>query len=250
LNEIKLIEKLEITSINKEQLTKIKKRLPEYHRVKKIIGHSRSQAQYTLLTLQMITDSPYSRMKQCISQIHHKFEAVSEAYYDIEKKKDNLKNLSEIEKRETESIIISLQDSMGNSLRELGMFQDFYESIRINNKIPVNWNESDYEKQEIANMVRHSFRLGVQELSAHATVSKSAVEYWEQLGIHPQIAETECRKYLIMVHDMITKDKEVTIKIMYEFLDAMAFKFKDSYKFALDRIGLKELGSEDFRASN
>jgi len=236
LNDIELIENLEITSINKDQLIKIKKRLPEYHRVKKIIGHSKSQAQYTLLTLQMITDSPMSRMKQCI------------AYYDIEKRKDNFKNLSEIEKRETESIIISLQDSMGNALRGLGLFQDFYEAIRINNKIPVNWNESDYEKQEIANMVRHSFRLGIQELSAHASVSKSAVEYWEQLGIHPQIAETDCRKYLNMVHDMITKDKEVTIKIMYEFLDAMAFKFKDSYKFALDRIGLKELGSEDFRA--
>jgi len=37
------------------------------------------------------------------------------------------------------------------------------------------------------------------------------------------------------------------VRVMYEFLDGMAERFKDSYKFALDRIGLKELGSEEFR---
>ena len=40
------------------------------------------------------------------------------------------------------------------------------------------------------------------------------------------------------------------MRVMYEFLDGMAEKFKDSYKFALDRIGLKELGSEEFRVGS
>ena len=35
---------------------------------------------------------------------------------------------------------------------------------------------------------------------------------------------------------------------MYDFLDKMAEEFKDSYKDALNRIGLDELGSEGFMA--
>jgi hypothetical protein len=59
-----------------------------------------------------------------------------------------------------------------------------------NNNIPENWTEKDYEKQEIAHMVRSSFRIAIQDLSAIGRVSKAAVEYWEQLGIHPQIGRT------------------------------------------------------------
>ena len=35
---------------------------------------------------------------------------------------------------------------------------------------------------------------------------------------------------------------------MYEFLDKMADEFKDSYQDALSRMGLDELGSEEFMA--
>jgi hypothetical protein len=35
---------------------------------------------------------------------------------------------------------------------------------------------------------------------------------------------------------------------MYSFLDRMADEFKDSYKDALLRMGLDELGSEEFMA--
>jgi hypothetical protein len=136
---------------------------------------------------------------------------------------------------------------MGNSLREIGMFQDFYESIRIANNIPEVWTEHDYEKQEIANMVRRSFRIGIQNISNSGSVSVAAVEYWEQLGIHPQSAEAHCRNYLQQVDNIIKEGKEPDVRVMYEFLDGMAERFKDSYKFALDRIGLKELGSEEFR---
>ena len=40
----------------------------------------------------------------------------------------------------------------------------------------------------------------------------------------------------------------VTINDMYSFLDKMADEFKDSYKDALSRMGLDELGSEEFMA--
>ena len=61
----------------------------------------------------------------------------------------------------------------------------------------------DFEKQEIANMVRSSFRLAIQDLSAGGRVSKAVVEYWEQLGIHPQLAETRTRSYLVLIQEKI-----------------------------------------------
>jgi len=262
MNEIKLktfSDNLPTKAITKNQLEKIESRLPELHRVKAIIGHSHSQASYTLQTLTMLDDSAFSRMKQCVSQIEHKYQAVREAYFNIEKKKLEIKELqsnkpvSELSKlkiREYETGVESAQNAMGNALREVGMFQDMYEAIRKSNNIPLEWNEHDYEKQEIANMVRRSFRIGIQNLSSGGRVSVAAVEFWEQLGIHPQSAEAHCRNYLQQVNNLIKEDKEPDVRVMYEFLDGMAEKFKDSYKFALDRIGLKELGSEEFRNGN
>ena len=202
----------------------------------------------------MLDDSPMSRMKQCLSNIEHKYQAVREAYFNIEKKKlenKDLRNIkdeaSRLKIRENETTIESIQNSMGNSLREIGLFQDMYEAIRKSNNIPEVWTEHDYEKQEIANMVRRSFRIGIQSLSNGHSVSVAAVEFWEQLGIHPQSAEAHCRNYLQQVQKIIVEGREPDVRVMYEFLDGMAEKFKDSYKFALDRIGLKELGSKEFR---
>jgi len=257
MNEIELktfSDNLPTKAITKNQLEKIESRLPELHRVKAIIGHSHSQASYTLQTLYMIDDSAMSRLKQCISQIEHKYQAVREAYFSIEKNKLEIKELlsnkdelSRLKIREIETSIESIQNSMGNALREVGMFQSMYEAIRSSNNIPKEWNEHDYEKQEIANMVRRSFRIGIQNLSSGGRVSVAAVEFWEQLGIHPQSAEAHCRNYLQQVNNLIKDGKEPDVRVMYEFLDGMAQKFKDSYKFALDRIGLKEIGSEYFR---
>ena len=258
MNEIKLKtfkDNLPEKAITKSQLAKIESRLPELHRAKAIIGHSTSQASYALQTLNMLDDSPMSRMKQCLSNIEHKYQAVREAYFKIEKDKLEIKDLesnkpvtesSRLKIRENETNIESVQNGMGNALREIGMFQDMYDAIRKSNNIPKVWTEHDYEKQEIANMVRRSFRIGIQSLS-NGALSIAAVEFWEQLGIHPQSAEAHCRNYLGQVDKIIKEGKEPDVRVMYEFLDGMAERFKDSYKFALDRIGLKELGSEEFR---
>jgi len=257
MNEIKLkiiSDNLPTTAITKNQLEKIESRLPELFRAKAIIGHSHSQASYALQTLTMLDDSSFSRMKQCLSNIEHKYQAVREAFFDIEKKKLEIKDLrnnkdelSKLKIKENETIIESIQNGMGNALREIGMMQDFYENIRKSNNIPLQWNEHDYENQEIANMIRRNFRIGLQSLSNGGSVSIAFVEFSEQLGIHPQTAEAHCRNYLKQVNDIIQDGKEPSITIMYEFLDGMAERFKDSYKFALDRIGLKELGSKEFR---
>lgn len=246
----------ELSTINKEQVAKITDRLPEYHRGKALIGHSTSQTSYSLQTMNMISDSPLSRMKQCLAQIGKKYEALREAYFNVEKLKLEMKKLeknkdedSQLRIREIESNLQSISLNMENTLRQVGMFQNMYDSIKEKNNIPDNWSEKDFEKQEIEHMIKSSFRIGIQDLSQTGRVSKAAVEYWEQLGIHPQLAETKIRGYLLYIQDKINKLEKVTINDMYQFLDDMVEEFKEEYKKALERIGLSEIGSEEFMAT-
>ena len=264
----KYTESIVFETISKEQLAKISSRFPEFYRASKIIGHSTSQASYTLQTLHMISDSPFSRMKQCISQINKKKLAFNEAYFKVEKmklkteelyKKDQnflsfikFKKISKLEKleiKENEELINTISISMENALRQIGMFQDMYESIRKSNDIPEDWTEKDYEEQEIGNMIKSSFRIAIQDLSMTGSVSKAAVEFWEQLGIHPQFAETITRGYRMKIDADIKNGKKIEITEMYNFLDDMVKEFKDSNKLALERMGLKGIGSEQFMAN-
>ena len=245
----------DLIRIDKKLLDKINKRLPEFNRAKSMIGHSKSQASYSLQTMNMLDSAPLSRMKQCLSQIRKKYDALQGAYYSIEEAKIEIKELekksdelSRVKINKKMSEIESTSFMMSNTLRQLGMFQNMYDSIRKNNNIKEDWTEADYEKQEIENMIKSSFRLGVQELTATGRITNPCVEYWEQLGIHPQIAEARVRDYLTMTNDKIRNGDRVTIKDMYYFLDSMAEEFGDEWKHAIKRIGLDEIGASEFMA--
>ena len=131
----------DMATLDKAQVEKITARLPEYRRGSSIIGHSTSQSSYSLQTMQMISDSPLSRMKQCLAQIDKKYKAIQEAYYKIEKKKLTVEKLSKetspytrLTVQEYQSQIESITMSMNTALREIGMFQDMYDSIKKNKR--------------------------------------------------------------------------------------------------------------------
>jgi len=254
-DSINIFQNSYLTTISPEMMESIKNRLPEFHRVKLIIGHSTSQTSYSLQSLNMISDSPYSRLKQCMAQISKKLAAVREAHFKIERLKLSILNLqdktdkaSKILLSDKETQIGMIQTSMENAMREIGMFQDMYEQIMKNNNIPENWTEVDYEKSEIENMIRSSFRIAIQDISNYDRVSRAAVEYWEQLGIHPQVATKYVYEYMQQINEAIEAGENITIQAMYNFLDKMVEKFKDEYKLALKRMGLNEIGSERFMA--
>jgi len=241
------------TGIEKKEYQKVLARLPEYHRGSSIIGNSTSQSSYSLQTMNMISDSPLSRMKQCLAQIDKRYHALRESHFKVERMKLQIK---ELEKRndasarlkidENLTLIEEIQKKMAQSFRRMGMFQDMYDDIMKNNNIPENWTEKDFEIQEVANMIRSSFRIAIQDVSANGRVSRAAVEFWEQLGIHPQLATKRVQDYLINTEKILNEVGEITIQLMYDFLDEMATEFKDVYKLSLKRAGLDELGSEAF----
>jgi hypothetical protein len=66
--------------------------------------------------------------------------------------------------------------------------------------------------------------------------------------MHPQVCEIKIREYMNLMQLKIQNKEVVTINDMYSFLDKMQEEFKYSYKDALERTGLDELGSEEFMA--
>lgn len=253
-NNLELFDNVvDLVSLDKKQIEKIKARLPEYHRAKVMVGHSGSQHTSTLMSMNMISDSPYSRLKQCLAQMNKLMAGCQESYFIIEQQKidadkirDSTDRTSRLEVRRLESEIAVTSTGMESNLRKIGMFQDMYDSLIKNNNIPENWTEEDYEKSEIPNMIKSCFRITIQDLSMTGRVSKASVEFSEQLGIHPQMVEHRTREYMINTQQILVETKEITIQLMYDFLDEMVEEFKDCYKNALTRMGLNTIGSEDF----
>lgn len=257
MNDITLFDQIiQLVTTSKEQVAKIKERLPEFHRATAIIGHSTSQASYSLQSLQMISDSDYTRLKQCLAQINQRYNALEEHYYKIERKKIEIKKLSKntddlsiLAVKEKYSQIAYISKLMESSFRQMGMFQDMYDSIMKNSNIPENWTEKDFEKQEIPRMIRSSFRLAIQDITSVSRITRVTSEYWEQLGIHPHMGELRTREYMINTSEIIKNKGTVDINNMYDFLDKMVEEFGESHKLVLKRIGLDELGSERFMAN-
>ncbi len=252
--DIKLVENL---GLSKENRDRIISRLPEYHRASSLIGHSTSQTSYTLQTLNMISDSPISRMKQCLAQIDKRMNALREAYFKAEKMKLEIIELdkkgdqfSKLEADEKQALLQDITKNMNHAFRQIGMFQDMYDNIMKNNNIPENWSEKDFEKQEVEKMIKSAYRLAIQDLTQTARCGKAVVEWWEQLGIHPQVGEIETRMYMNGIQDKINGGGVVTIRDMYFFLDAMAKKHKDNWENVIARIGLDSIGSERYCAEN
>ena len=246
-----------LNGIDKVDYDRIINRLPEYFRGSIIIGHSTSQASYSLQTMNMISDSPMSRIKQCLAQIDKRYQALREAHFKVEKIKLEIIDLdtkgdkySKLDAEEKSSQIKEIVKNMNTAFREMGMFQDMYDSIMKNNNIPINWSEKDFENQEMENMIRASYRLAIQDITHSGRCSQAVVEYWEQLGIHPQVGEIETRMYMTGVQQALEKGDTITIQHMYFFLDAMATKHQKDWNNVIKRIGLDEIGSERYMAES
>lgn len=256
MNDIQFLGNLpKLSNLNEQQIKKITDRLPEYYRGKSLIGHSTSQTSYSLQTMTMISDSPLSRMKQCLAQIDKKYEALREAYFKIEGYKLEIKQLeknkdekSQLRIRELDGLINTISLSMETALRQIGMFQDMYDSIKENNNISDDWTEADFEKQEIENMIRRSFRLCIQDIQSHGRISQACIEFFEQLGIHPTRGEYLTGLYLNKCNEETMKGNKLSIRAMHNFLDDMVKEFGQEYNIALERLGLNGIGSEEFMA--
>ena len=238
-----------LPTITKEKMALINERQVEIERAKQSLGRKNTQTTNQLMTLTMLTDSPYRRLRQCIVQIENKKRALQGAYYGYQKTEIQIKEweekgdeLSAINIREARDAIEESKVYIDGALKELAVFQEAYEEIRVNNNIPVLWDEEDAEMDEIRHHIRQAFRQSHRDMILTGTITQGNAEYLEQYGIHLQTARNVIGQYIAGVEEMISKDSKMpNIDHLYEFLDHCVEVFGEEYIKVMNHIGITDL---------
>ena len=242
-----------LATITDEKLAVIAEKMVEIDRVNHTAGRSQTQTTNQLMSLTMMTDSPYRRLRQCMSQIERKRTALEESYFKMQKKQLQIKlwyekgdEMSVVRAKEAESGMIRQKDYIDAAFKEIATFQCAYDEIRESHNIPENWDEKDAELAEIDHHIKQAFRQAHRDMVNTGRIGLGNMEYLEQYGIHIQTATKIIADYIASEDKMISEGKLPTVKHLYAFLDRMAETFHDAHKDVMNRIGIKELIKEDF----
>ena len=269
--------------IDDKKLAKIQGRLKELNEKMYIFGKRDSHSTRKLMTLQMLTsaDSTYRILKQILAQIEKKQTAISESYLKLKKDyirlneikldlnniPDNetiedisIKERNDIKKEKLLNMRNKKQINISNSfiylegaLKEIGLLEDAYEQIKKNKNIPDDWDELDFEREEIVSNIRSAFRNCIRDFLCSGRIGMGTAEYFEQFGISPIEATFHVRNYIEDCNDKMRKvnsEKDYhrlpDYDNLHDFLNEMATLYKNHYKKACKRIGLDDVISEDF----
>ena len=242
-----------LATITDKKLAIIAEKMVEIDRANRTAGRSQTQTTNQLMSLTMMTDSPYRRLRQCMSQIERKRKALEESYFKMQKKKVQIDywyekgdEMSVIRAREAEAGMIRQKDYIDGAFKEIATFQCAYDEIREAHNIPDNWDERDAEEAEIDHHIKQAFRQAHRDMVNTGRIGLGNMEYMEQYGIHIQTATKIIADYIAREDKMIAEGKMPTVKHLYAFLDRMAETFHDAHKAVMERIGIKELLKEDF----
>jgi len=242
-----------LSTITDEKLELIAAKMPEIDRANHTAGRSQTQTTNQLMSLTMMTDSPYRRLRQCLSQIERKRSALEESYFKMKKKSILIKQwyekgdeMSVLKAQEAESQAFRQKDYIDAALKEIATFQCAYTEIRESHNIPEKWDERDAEVAEIDHHIKQAFRQAHRDVVQGGSITGGNMEYMEQYGIHIQTATKIIRDYVAKEDEMINQGHLPTVEHLYAFLDSMALQFNDAHKLVMKRIGIKDLIKEDF----
>ena len=242
-----------LSTITDEKLALIATKMPAIDRANHTAGRSDTQTTNQLMTLTMMTDSPYRRLRQCLSQIEQKRTALEEAYFKMKKKAILIKQwykkgdeMSVLKAQEAESQAFRQKDYIDAAFKEIATFQCAYDEIREAHNIPEKWDERDAEIAEIDHHIKQAFRQAHRDVVQTGSITGGNMEYMEQYGVHIQTATKIIRDYIASEDEMISEGKMPTVEHLYAFLDSMALQFNDAHKLVMKRIGIKDLIKDDF----
>jgi len=254
-NELALIEDLntELAVIDSKKLAKISQRMVEIDRANLTVGKKNTQTTSSLMTLTMMCDAPYRRLRQVLAQIEQKRQALEEAAWEYKKDAIKLKRLresgDELEQIEADQLEHNRHRSkiyLEGALKELATYQEVYDEIKKSHNIPDDWDELNLESEEITNHIRMAFRNGVRNVMTNGTLGNGTLEYLEQFGIHPMTAHQLIHQYVNDTQKIIEEGKAPTVEHLYEFLDNCGEMFKDAHKSVMKRIGIEELIKDEY----
>ena len=246
-----------MATMTPDKIQKISERMVEMERANNSLGRSNTQTTNQLMTLTMLTDSPYRRLRQCLIQIHKKQDALKGTFFKHQKLELQIK---EWEQEDTELSRISVAEAkMGlesskvyieGALKEIAVFQDAYEEIRMNNNIPVLWDEQDAELDEIKHHIRQAFRQSHRDMVLTGSITQGNAEYLEQYGIHLQTARNYIAQYMAQCEGLIAEKAYPSIDHLYEFLDKCVETFGEEYIKTMHHIGITELVRSEWLFKN
>ena len=268
---------IDFKSVDEKSLALIADRMPEINRACNVFGRQNSQTTGKLMSLNMISQTPFRCLKQCLAKIERKTSALNENLFKLREEKVELEELvydrdlllEKIRMKEVvdenkadfgvQKLLIEIEKkiaSVGNStiyiegaLKEIGMYQDAYDEIIETHNLPKNWDEADFEDMEIREHVQTAFNHGIRDILMTGRLNVGTMEYLEQFGINPATAAPLIHNYLEKTQPQTDDDGKVQlpdISQLYNFLDEMFELFKDEYKKAAAKIGLKKVVSRDF----
>ena len=242
-----------LATITDEKLAIISQKMVAIDRANNTAGRSETQTTNQLMTLTMLTDSPYRRLRQCLAQIEKKRGALDEAYFKMKKQQVLIKQwyekgdeMSVLKAQEAEHGLMRSKNYIDGAFKEIATFQCAYDEIRESYNIPENWDERDAEEEEIDHHIKQAFRQSHREMVGSGCITSGNMEYLEQYGIHIQTATRLIADYIASEDEMIVKGQMPTVAHLYAFLDRMAETFHDAHKTVMQRIGIKELVKEEF----
>jgi chromosome segregation ATPase len=227
--------------------------MKEMDRANLSFNKKNTQTTSQLMSLTMMCDAPYRRLRQVLAQIENKRFALEDSAFELRKKKVELRNLrekdDELSQIEADEIENQIKRSMGyieGSLKELAMYQDAYDEIKESFGIPDKWDEVDFEKEEISNHIRMAFRNCLRNVMVTGGMNMGTMEYLEQFGIHPVTAKKLIMDYLSEVEKMVDNKKYPSVTHLYDFLDRCADIFQDAHYDVMARIGIKDLLKDEY----
>ena len=254
VTDLALIPELqELSVMDNKKLAQISERMKEMDRANQALSKKNTQTTGQLMTLTMLCDAPYRRLRQVLAMIEKKRAAIESSVFALRKKKIQLKRYSESEdellKLKAEQIQHGFQRAktyLEASLKEIAMYQESYDEIKKTYNIPDNWDELDLEKEEISNHIRMAFRNCIRNVLVSGGMNMGTMEYLEQFGIHPVTAKKLIMDYLNEVESMIGDGKYPSVTHLYEFLDRCADIFQDAHLAVMSRIGISSLLKDDY----
>jgi len=242
-----------MSTITPEKIAKISERMVEIDRANRTLGRRDTQTTNQLMTLTMMTDAPYRRLRQCLAQIESRRMAIEQHYWNWCKEEVKRKKW---EKKGDELSLIKIEEQkhtrtrgmmyIEGAIKELAVFQEAYDEIRRNNNIPENWDEQDAEIDEIRHHLRQAFRQAHRDMILHGTITQGNAEYLEQYGVHLQTARNFIAKYIAQCEKMLEEGVVPNINHLFEFLDNVVEVFGNEYKNVLKHMGLDNLIRQEF----
>ena len=243
-----------LATMTTSKIEKISERMLEVDRAINTLGHRNTQTTTQMMTLTMLTDTPYRRLRQCIVEINKKRDALRSTYYKLLKQQYRIKKWKEkgdefslIKAEEAEAEMAASKIYIDGALKEIAVLQEAYLEIQKNNNIPENWDEEAAELEEIQHHLRQAIRQSHRDMTLSGTISQGNAEYLEQYGVHLQVATKVIGDYINECNRMMKEDNQVpNINHYYEFLDNTTKLFSEEYKQVLKHIGLDNLVRQEF----